>query len=58
MCQQPKYFKSAGNIMEENSEDDSTVADAAEALCCKILGYEKCTKKCGKVNSCLKGVET
>lgn len=57
MCQQPKNFKSSGNIVEENSEDDPTVADAAKALCCKILGYEKCTK-CGKVNSCLKGVKT
>lgn len=44
MCQQPKNFKSSGNIVEENSEDDPTVADAAKALCCKILGYEKCTK--------------
>lgn len=57
MCQQPKNFKSSGNIVEENSEDDPTVADAAKALCCKILGYEKCTK-CGKVNSCLKGGKT
>lgn len=47
MCQQPKYFKSTGDIVEENSANDSTVADAAKALCCKILRYEKCTR-CGK----------
>lgn len=43
--------------MEENSEDDFIVVDVVEVLCCKILGYEKCIKKCGKVNFCLKGVE-